>query len=148
MLRQKEEAGLQLIREERAGTCSRTFSLKNKASTSSKIISSQTHSSPKSNKLVSSLAVNKSSVPKILPTQRPSVLWPQSLDSCKLHFLARLTYASPAWWRLIGSEGMVRLQSVVSRAIKQDFLPPNQPAFDITFHAMNKEEFSCLTTYK
>ena len=46
--------------------------------------------------------------------------------------LARLTYASPAWWGLIGSEGLLRLQSVVSRAIKQGFLPPNQPAFDIT----------------
>ena len=44
--------------------------------------------------------------------------------------LARLTYASPAWWGLIGSEGLLRLQSVISRAVKQGFLPPNQPAFN------------------
>ena len=44
--------------------------------------------------------------------------------------LTRLTYASPAWWGLIGSEGLLRLKSVVSRAVKQGFLPPNQPALD------------------
>ena len=45
--------------------------------------------------------------------------------------LARLTYASPAWWGLIGSEGLLRLKAVVSRAVKQGYLPPNQPAFDV-----------------
>ena len=44
--------------------------------------------------------------------------------------LAKLTYASPAWWGLIGSEGLLRLKAVVSRAVKQGYLPPNQPAFD------------------
>ena len=44
--------------------------------------------------------------------------------------VARLTYASPAWWGLIGSEGLLRLRSVISRAVKQGFLPPNQPAFE------------------
>ena len=45
--------------------------------------------------------------------------------------LAKLTYASPAWWGLIGSEGLLRLKAVVSRAVKQGYLPPNQPAFDV-----------------
>ena len=44
--------------------------------------------------------------------------------------LARLTYALPAWWELIVSEGLLRLKEMVSRAVKQSYLPPNQPAFD------------------
>ena len=32
--------------------------------------------------------------------------------------------------RLTGSEGLLRLKSVVSRSVKQGFLPPNQPAID------------------
>ena len=81
--------------------------------------------------------------------------------------LARLTYASPAWWGLIGSEGLLRLKAVVSRAVKQGYLPPNQPAFDvicdkndvgllrqswmtvitsltISFHRLNMECITCV----
>ena len=60
--------------------------------------------------------------------------------------LARLTYASPAWWGLIGSEGLLRLQSVLSRAVKQGFLPPNQPAFDKICDKNYLGLFNAMTT--
>ena len=68
--------------------------------------------------------------------------------------LARLTYASPAWWGLIGSEGLLWLQSVLFRAVKQGFLPPNQPVFDIIcekndvrlFNAIINEHNHALTS--
>ena len=58
--------------------------------------------------------------------------------------VARLTYASPAWWGLIGSEGLLRLQSVLSRAVKQGFLPPNQPAFDIICEKNDARLFNAI----
>ena len=65
----KNEAGLQISREERAGTRSRTVAPKNKTTTSSKITSSQTHSLPTSIKPVSPLTVSKSSAAKTSSSQ-------------------------------------------------------------------------------
>ena len=48
----------------------------------------------------------------------------------------KINLCIPCMWGLIGSEGLLRLQSVLSRAGKQGFLPPNQPAFDIICEKM------------
>ena len=63
--------------------------------------------------------------------------------------LAKLTYASSAWWKLIGAERLLRLQLLVSRAVKQGFLPSSQSAFDIIFlfEKNDVELFNAIMNY-
>ena len=44
-------------------------------------------------------------------------------------FIARLTYASQAWWGLLDEQGRSRLEGVLKKAMKGGFLPKTHPAF-------------------
>ena len=43
-------------------------------------------------------------------------------------FIARLTYASQAWWGLLDAQGRSRLEGVLKKAMKGGFLPKTHPA--------------------
>ena len=43
------------------------------------------------------------------------------------HIVSRLTYAAPAWWGFCNMGERDQLQAIVSRLVKRNYLPPNQP---------------------
>ena len=44
-------------------------------------------------------------------------------------FIARLTYASQAWWGLLDAQGRARLEKVLNKAVREGFLPKRHPSF-------------------
>ena len=44
-------------------------------------------------------------------------------------FIARLTYASQAWWGLLDAQGRDRLGKVLNKAVRGGFLPKHHPSF-------------------
>ena len=44
-------------------------------------------------------------------------------------FIARLTYASQAWWGLLDAQGRARLEKVLNKAVRGGFLPKSHPSF-------------------
>ena len=44
-------------------------------------------------------------------------------------FIARLTYASQAWWGLLDAQGRDRLEKVLNKAVREGFLPKRHPSF-------------------
>ena len=44
-------------------------------------------------------------------------------------FIARLTYASQAWWGLLDAQGRDRLEKVLNKAVRERFLPKRHPSF-------------------
>ena len=43
------------------------------------------------------------------------------------HIISRLTYAAPAWWGFCNMGERDQLQAIVSRLVKRNYLPSNQP---------------------
>ena len=43
------------------------------------------------------------------------------------HIISQLSYAAPAWWGLCNMGERDQLQAIVSRLVKRNYLPPNQP---------------------
>ena len=44
-------------------------------------------------------------------------------------FIARLTYASQAWWGLLDAQSRDRLEKVLNKAVREGFLPKRHPSF-------------------
>ena len=49
-----------------------------------------------------------------------------------------------AWWGFIDCEGKRRLQSIITKAIKQGFLPSCQPSFDEVCNAIDLGLFKSI----
>ncbi|MFZ2537584.1 MAG: reverse transcriptase family protein [Oscillospiraceae bacterium] len=60
----------------------------------------------------------------------------QLWDVTRATLVARISYASQAWWGLLDSEGRSRLEAAFKKVVKQGFLPPNQMLLsDICYNA-------------
>ena len=55
---------------------------------------------------------------------------PHLHDVVKATTLARMLYASPAWWGFIGQGDRDRLQSIMRRLIRFHYLPEDTPSFE------------------
>src|ERR1043165_1986124 len=51
-------------------------------------------------------------------------------DVARAKTVARLLYASPAWWGFVRQQDKNRLQSIISRMIRRGHLPVDNPSFD------------------
>jgi hypothetical protein len=58
--------------------------------------------------------------------------------------LARLTYASQAWWGLLDAECQLQLQSVLKKVKKQGLLPSDHPTFSEICEAADSALFASL----
>ena len=67
-----------------------------------------------------------------------SLLW----EMTRATFIARLTYASQAWWGLLDAQGRSRLESVLKKAVKGGFLPKTHPAFAQICDSADERMFS------
>ena len=56
-------------------------------------------------------------------------------------FIARLTYASQAWWGLLDAQGRDKLESILKKAVKGGFLPKNHPAFSQICDSADEQMF-------
>ena len=61
--------------------------------------------------------------------RRHGLTGPLLWEATRATFIARLTYASQAWWGLLDSQGRSRLEGVLKKAMKGGFLPKTHPAF-------------------
>src|SRR6218665_2558979 len=63
-------------------------------------------------------------------TQNFTVSWNQALHEVnRATTLARMLYASPAWWGLLNEFDVNRLESFLRRARRGGFLPDEAPTF-------------------
>ena len=59
-------------------------------------------------------------------------------------FIARLTYASQAWWGLLDAQGRDRLEKVLNKAVREGFLPKRPPSFAQIRFAVIQRMSRCL----
>ena len=71
---------------------------------------------------------------------------PPLWEIARATLMSRLTYASPAWWGFIDCEGKWRLQSIITKAIKQGFLPSSQPSFNEVCYTIDLGLFKSILT--
>ena len=45
--------------------------------------------------------------------------------------IAKLMYASPSWFGYIDAGGLLRVQAVLNRLVKQGYLPKEEPSFQV-----------------
>ena len=55
---------------------------------------------------------------------------PMLHDVVRMTTVARLLYASPAWWGFVGQQERNRLQSVMDRLVRLRYLPENNPTLE------------------
>jgi len=68
-------------------------------------------------------------------------------DICKATLITQITYASPAWNGFISVADSNRLQSIVTKAKRFGYLPPNYDSFDqLCANADEKLFLTCITT--
>ena len=71
--------------------------------------------------------------------QVPPALW----DVTRATIVAKMLYASPAWWGFIDSDtSKRRIQAILGRMIKGGFLPHDFPSFELNCVAADKTLFS------
>ena len=58
--------------------------------------------------------------------------------------LSRLAYASQAWWGLINGGEKNQLGAIITKAARQGFLPPDQPAFQVICDSADVNLFSSI----
>ena len=75
----------------------------------------------------------KQSAEIMLPHESSSWLW--------MHYINRLTYASPAWWGFCGTGEKEQLGAVVARLVRRQFLPPDQPSLQDIIDAADMRFF-------
>ena len=58
--------------------------------------------------------------------------------------LSRLAYASQAWWGLINEGEKNQLGAIITKAVRQGFLPPDQPTFQVICDSADVSRFSSI----
>ena len=65
-------------------------------------------------------------------------------DVARATTVARLLYASPAWWGFARQQDKNRLQSIISRMIRRGYLPIDNPTFDQLCHKADTGLFTAV----
>ena len=66
-----------------------------------------------------------------------TALW----EVTRAHIINRLTYASSAWWGFCGTGEKEQLGAVVTRLVRMQFLPPDQPSLQDIIDAADMRFF-------
>ena len=68
---------------------------------------------------------------------------PKLWEVANATLISRLTYASQAWWGLVGAEGKSRLQAVINKAVKLGYLPNTQQTIE---HICNQADAALFSS--
>ena len=69
---------------------------------------------------------------------------PNLWEVTRATLVSRLTYASQAWWGMITEGSKKQLEAVLTKAIKQGFLPPDHPTFSEICEGADKRLFQSI----
>jgi len=94
---------------------------------------------------VESLVASASSSLYALRTVRShGLVAPALWDVTKATLLAKMMYASPAWWGFVDGDGQRRLQAIMNRLVKQGFLPSSTFSFSDACDSSDRALFEAV----
>ena len=69
---------------------------------------------------------------------------PSLHDVCRMTTVARMLYAAPAWWGFAGQQERGRLQAILDRLIRMNYLPEDNPTFEALCSTADGRLFAAL----